>query len=148
MDTSNKKVAVGNDHAGYEYKLFISKRLKKMGYEVVDKGTNGTSSVDYPDYAHPVAEAVAKSEVGFGVLICGSGNGVCITANKHEGIRAVLAWEEAVAEVTRLHNDANVLCLPARFISKVKAGNILDKFVATTFEGGRHQNRINKIACS
>ena len=110
-------------------------------------GTDSEASVDYPDFAHPVATAVAAGEVGFGVLICGSGNGVCITANKHDNVRAALCWNVEVATVVRQHNDANIICMPARFVSKVTAGRMLEAFINTPFEGGRHQHRVNKISC-
>ena len=142
-----KKVSIGCDHAGYEYKLYLIKKLRKSGMEVIDRGTYGVDSVDYPDFAHPVAEDVSKGDVGFGILICGTGNGVCMTANKHEGVRAGLCWEVEVAKLIRMHNNANVLCIPARFVSKIMAGKLLDAFISTDFEGGRHQNRINKITC-
>lgn len=147
MKKEIKKVSIGCDHAGYEYKLYLIKKLRKLGMEVIDRGTYGVESVDYPDFAHPVAEDVSKGDVGFGILICGTGNGVCMTANKHEGVRAGLCWEVEVAKLIRMHNDANVLCIPARFVSKIMAGKLLDAFVSTDFEGGRHQNRINKITC-
>ena len=142
-----KVIAIGSDHAGVDYKAYLIKKLEKWGYEVVNFGTDGHNSVDYPDFAHPVASAVAEGRALKGVLVCGSGNGVCITANKHEGIRAALCWNEEVATVVRQHNDANVICMPARFVSKMRAGRMLEAFLNTEFEGGRHQNRINKISC-
>ncbi|HMP29432.1 MAG TPA: ribose 5-phosphate isomerase B [Saprospiraceae bacterium] len=141
-----KTIAIGSDHAGVDHKSFLIKKLKKWGYEVDDKGTYDTLSVDYPDFAHPVAEAVETGSARYGVLICGSANGVCMTANKHQGFRAALCWNAEVAEVVRLHNDANIICIPARFSSKVLAGRMLEKFLNTGFEGGRHQNRIDKIS--
>ena len=141
------KVAIGSDHAGFDYKSYLIGKMKKMGWDISDMGTTSSASVDYPDFAHPVASAVANKLVDFGVLICGSGNGVCMTANKHEGVRAALCWNVEVAEVVRLHNDANIICMPARFVSKVTAGKMLKTFAETKFEGGRHQNRINKISC-
>lgn len=140
-------IAIGSDHAGVEYKAYLMKKLKKMGFEVVNFGTDSSTSVDYPDFAHPVAQMVADGKAEKGVLVCGSGNGVCITANKHEGVRAALCWNVDVATVVRKHNDANVICMPARFVSKVTAGKMLDAFMNTAFEGGRHQNRIDKISC-
>lgn len=140
-------MAIGCDHAGVEMKKYLIKKLIKENYTVTDKGTYDTTSVDYPDFAHPVAELVEKENADFGILICGSANGVCMTANKHAGIRAALCWNEEVAEIVRLHNDANIICIPARFVSKMRAGRMLDKFLNTSFEGGRHQKRIDKINC-
>ncbi len=120
----------------------------KKGYQVADMGVYENKSVDYPDYAHPVADAVEKGEAAFGILICGSANGVAITANKHQGIRAGLAFETDVARLIRQHNDANVICIPARFVSLDYAINMVSLFIETPFEGGRHQTRVNKIACS
>ena len=140
-------IAIGCDHAGVEMKNYLIKKLKSKKYAVTDKGTYDATSVDYPDFAHPVAELVASGAAKYGILICGSANGVCMTANKHEGIRAALCWNEEVAEVVRLHNDANIICIPARFVSKMRAGRMLDKFLMTGFEGGRHQKRIDKINC-
>ena len=114
---------------------------------VKDFGTNSPESTDYPDYAHPVAHAVEKNEVEFGLLICGSANGMAITANKHQGIRAALCWNEEVASVVRQHNNANIICIPARFTSHDEAGKILDRFLHTSFEGGRHGRRVDKISC-
>lgn len=141
-------VAIGCDHAGFEYKTAIVKWLNGKGYQVSDMGVYENKSVDYPDYAHPVADAVEKGEVAFGILICGSANGVAITANKHQGIRAGLAFETEVAKLIRQHNDANVICIPARFVALDYAINMVDLFIQTPFEGGRHQTRVNKIACS
>lgn len=147
MNKDIKIVAIGSDHAGVEYKSYMIKKLKKHGFTVKNMGTDSEASVDYPDFAHPVAAAVAAGEAGFGVLICGSGNGVCITANKHDHVRAALCWNVEVATVVRQHNDANIICMPARFVSKVTAGRMLEAFISTPFEGGRHQNRVNKISC-
>ena len=141
------KISVGSDHAGFEYKEYIIKILKKEGHTIIDKGPSSGDSVDYPDYAHPVARDVEQKVADFGILVCGSGNGVCITANKHAGIRAALCWTSEIASLARLHNDANILCIPARFISKRLTGNIVRLFLKTEFEGGRHQNRVNKIGC-
>jgi ribose 5-phosphate isomerase B len=141
------KIAIGCDHAGYELKDHIKQWLGKAGHFVTDKGTSGPESVDYPDYAHAVATAVQKGEADLGFLVCGSGNGVCITANKHEGIRAALAWQPEIAALARQHNDANILCLPARFISEQVAHDIVGAFLNATFEGGRHQRRVDKINC-
>ena len=140
-------IAIGSDHAGFEYKAALIKHLEKKGYSVKDFGTYGTDSVDYPDYAHPVATAVEKGEAAFGILLCGSANGVAITANKHQGIRAGLSFDTEVAKLIRQHNDANIICLPARFISVEQATQMVDIFIETPFEGGRHANRVNKIAC-
>lgn len=141
-------VAIGCDHAGYEYKTAIVKWLNEKGYQVADMGVYENKSVDYPDYAHPVSDAVEKGEAAFGILICGSANGVAITANKHQGIRAGLAFETEVAKLIRQHNDANVICIPARFVALDYALNMVNLFIETPFEGGRHQTRVNKIACS
>jgi ribose 5-phosphate isomerase B len=140
-------IAIGADHGGFEYKELVIADLKKMGHEVIDKGTYSSDSVDYPDFAHPVAELVASSAAVFGVLLCGSGNGVCMTANKHEGIRAALCWTTELGALAREHNNANIVCIPARFISKRMARNIVNVFLESNFEGGRHQNRVNKISC-
>jgi ribose 5-phosphate isomerase B len=142
-----KTIAIGCDHAGVDHKNYLIKKMKKLGYLVDDKGTKSSTSVDYPDFAHPVAIDVETGKALFGVLICGSANGVCMTANKHQGIRAALCWNVEVAEVVRMHNDANIICIPARFTSKILAGRMLEKFLSTSFEGGRHQKRIDKISC-
>ena len=142
---SDLTIAIGCDHAGVEYKNAIKIHLESLGIKMIDKGTNTIDSVDYPDYAHPVALTVESNEANFGILICGSANGVCITANKHAGIRAALCWRKDVAELARQHNDANVICLPARFISIEEAISFTDAFLHTPFEGGRHQNRVDKI---
>ena len=141
------KISIGNDHAGPEYKKAIVEMLKAKGHEVTNYGTDSEDSVDYPDFAHPVAESVEKGESTFGLLLCGSANGVAITANKHQGIRAGLAWNVEVAKLVRQHNDANVLCLPVRFISLEEAKTCLQAFIDTPFEGGRHAGRVGKIAC-
>lgn len=142
-----EKIAIGADHAGFEYKELLKKWLEKKGYPSKDFGTYSLDSADYPDFAHPVASAVEKKEFDLGVLVCGSGNGVAMTANKHQGIRAAICWTEELAALARLHNNANVLCIPARFISEELAEKILDKFLHTAFEGGRHERRVNKIGC-
>jgi ribose 5-phosphate isomerase B len=139
--------AVGGDHAGFDYKQDLISFLESQGISVKDFGTFSADSVDYPDFAHPVADAVEKGEVNFGLLLCGSANGVAITANKHQGIRAGLAWNTEVAALVRQHNDANVLCLPVRFISLEEAKSCLQVFLTTPFEGGRHQGRVDKISC-
>lgn len=138
-------LAIGSDHAGFKLKNELIVYLLEKGYELQDFGPDSADSVDYPDYSHKVADSVATGENDLGIVICGSGNGVCITANKHKGIRAALAWEEEIAALARQHNNANVLCLPARFISKNKAFKIVDAWLEATFEGGRHENRVNKI---
>lgn len=140
--------AVGGDHAGFDYKNDLIDFLAERGITVKDYGTFSADSVDYPDFAHPVASAVEKGEQRFGLLLCGSANGVAITANKHQGIRAGLAWNVEVAKLIRQHNDANVICLPVRFISLEEAKACLAAFIETPFEGGRHQGRVGKIACS
>jgi len=141
----NISIAIGADHAGVEYKNMLIDLLKE--YTIKDFGTYSSDSVDYPDFAHPVANAVEKAEFTMGILICGSANGVAITANKHQGIRAAICWNEELAELARSHNNANVLCIPARFISAELAKDICIKFINTEFEGGRHANRVNKISC-
>ena len=142
-----EKIAVGADHAGFEYKEHLKKWLEKNDYVVKDFGTNTNDSADYPDFAHPVASAVEKNEVELGLLICGSGNGVAMTANKHQGVRAAICWNEELAGLARQHNNANVLCLPARYISTELAEKILDRFLHSSFEGGRHERRVGKISC-
>jgi ribose 5-phosphate isomerase B len=144
----SKPVAIGADHAGFEYKTAIAELLKEKGLEVKDFGTYSADSVDYPDFAHPVASAVEDGEAAWGILICGSANGVAITANKHRGIRAALCWNKEVAEITRKHNNANIICIPARFVSIQEATGMITAFNETEFEGGRHQNRVSKIACN
>ncbi|MDB5131834.1 MAG: ribose 5-phosphate isomerase [Mucilaginibacter sp.] len=139
------KIAIGADHAGFEYKQQIADSLDLK--ELKDFGTYSSASVDYPDFAHPVASAVENGEFDFGILICGSANGVAITANKHQGIRAAICWNEELATLARSHNNANILCIPARFISIDEAKKIVQAFLSTEFEGGRHANRVNKIAC-
>ncbi len=140
-------IALGCDHAGFEFKEETRNLLEKIGVTFKDFGTYSPDSVDYPDFAHAVATAVEKKEYEFGILICGSANGVAITANKHQGIRAAICWNEELAALARQHNDANILCLPARFISFDVAEKIIEKFLSTKFEGGRHANRVNKISC-
>lgn len=141
-------VALGADHAGFEYKELLKALLQAEGWQLSDKGTHGLDSVDYPDFAHPVAADVEQGKAAFGVLICGSGEGVCITANKHAGVRAALCWNNEVAQLCRQHNNANVICLPARFVSIDAAKEMLQSFIQTAFEGGRHENRVNKITCA
>lgn len=142
---SSASICIGADHAGFFYKEQIKKMLTELGYAIKDLGTHTQDSVDYPDYAHAVAKAVAEQAAHYGILICGSGNGVCITANKHHGIRAALCWTVDIARLARQHNNANILCLPARFISLEEAQTIVLAFLQASFEGGRHERRIEKI---
>ena len=139
-------IAIGCDHAGFEYKEIVKEYLKSEGFEVKDFGTHSSASVDYPDFVHPLAESIEKGESGLGILICGSANGVAITANKHQKVRAAIAWKNDIAALARQHNNANVLCLPARFITIDEAKSFVNTFISTPFEGGRHQNRVDKIA--
>jgi ribose 5-phosphate isomerase B len=139
------KIAVGADHAGYAYKEMLKSCL--TDFDVQDFGTYAADSVDYPDFAHPVANAVEQGAATFGILVCGSANGVAITANKHQGIRAAICWETEIAELARMHNNANIICIPARFVSEAKAQEMVRTFLETAFEGGRHQNRVEKISC-
>ncbi len=139
------KIAIGNDHAGTQYKFAIVETLKSEGIEVCNYGTNEDSSVDYPDFVHPVAKDVEEEKVAFGILICGSGNGVAMTANKYKNVRAGLCWTKEITELTRQHNNANIICIPARFTSLHQAVEMVKIFLNTKFEGGRHLNRINKI---
>ena len=145
--SSTIKIAIGADHAGFEYKELLKDMLAGLDYAVKDHGTYSVSSVDYPDFAHPVAEAVESEEADFGVLVCGSANGVAITANKHQQVRAAICWENEIAALARQHNNANVICIPARFVSESLAKEMLNTFLNTAFEGGRHGNRVSKIAC-
>lgn len=142
-----KKIAIAADHAGFEYKEYLKEQLKNK-YEIQDFGTDSLDSVDYPDFVHPAASSVENGDNELGILICGSGQGIQITANKHQQIRCALAWMPEIAALSRQHNNANMVALPARFIAKELALEIVDKFLTTDFEGGRHQNRVNKIACS
>lgn len=138
-------ILIGSDHAGLDLKHHLKERLRSLGHTITDKGTHVKDSVDYPDFAHAVAEAVINEEGSLGILICGSGNGVNITANRHRGIRSALAWSPEVAALAREHNNANVLALPARFVSEGEADAIVDAFLSGVFEGGRHQRRVQKI---
>ena len=146
--SEGKKIAIGSDHAGYNYKTAIVHWLGRNGYEVFDAGTNSEESADYPDHVHPVAEAVEKGEAYLGIVLCGSGNGTAITANKHQGIRAALCWNNELASLARQHNDANILSIPARFIPEAVALSMVQTFLETPFEGGRHQRRVDKIKCA
>jgi len=140
-----KKIAFACDHAGYNTKQFLTEILKERGYEIKDFGTFSEESVDYPDFAHPMASAVESGEFDIGISLCGSGNGINMTANKHQGIRSALCWNMEISQLARLHNDANVCALPARFVSKEDALKIINVFLNTEFEGGRHIRRIKKI---
>lgn len=141
------KISIGNDHAGTEYKFAIMAFLKERGIEIINHGTDTENSVDYPDFVHPVAEDVTSQKAHLGIIICGSGNGVAMTANKHQKIRAALCWTKEIAELAKQHNNANVVAIPARFTSKVQAIEIVKTFLDTPFEGGRHQSRVDKISC-
>ena len=138
-------IAIGNDHAGTEYKFEIIKLLESKGITILNFGTNTNDSMDYPDAIHPVANAVENNEANLGIIICGSGNGAQITANKHQGVRAALCWNNELVELARLHNNANVLSIPARFVSLQQALGFVEIFLKTKFEGGRHQTRVEKI---
>ena len=140
-----KSIVIGCDHAGFKLKQIIVQQLKDIGLDVLDLGTNNEESVDYPDHAHPVAELVNDGKRDLGILICGSGNGVNMAANKHPNVRSALSWTPEIATLARAHNNANVLTLPARFIDKDTAKQIVDAFLSTPFEGGRHERRVNKI---
>lgn len=142
------KIAIGNDHAGTEYKFAIIDLLKERGIEIINHGTDSESSVDYPDFIHPVANDVEKEKADFGIIICGSGNGASMAANKHQQIRSALCWNKEIVALARQHNDANILGLPARFISKPQALEMVNTFLDTAFEGGRHQTRVEKIPCN
>jgi len=140
-----KILPIGCDHAGFELKTKLIQILKEKGFEIEDKGCFSTDSIDYPDFAHPVAEMVENNPGTLGILLCGSGNGINMTANKHQGIRAALCWTPEIAKLAREHNNANILTLPARFISEAEAIEIVNVFFSTNFEGGRHQKRVEKI---
>jgi len=142
------KIAIGNDHAGTDYKNTIATYLKEEGHEVINHGANSNDSVDYPDFVHPVAADVEAGTVEYGIIICGSGNGANMTANKHQKVRSALCWNKEITALAREHNDANVLSIPARFTSEPQALEMVKVFLNTDFEGGRHQRRVDKIACS
>lgn len=144
---SKMKIALGGDHAGFEYKQQVITLLESQGIKTKDFGPFNTDSCDYPDYVHPVALAVESDEFDLGIIICGSGNGVAMTVNKHQGIRCALAWQSSLAQLARSHNDANIVSIPARFVSLEEAKDIAQIFIDTEFEGGRHQNRVDKIPC-
>ena len=141
------KIAIGNDHAGPDYKFAIIKMLEERGITVTNYGTDTLESVDYPDFANPVAKAVDNGTVDYGVLICGSANGVAMTANKYQNVRAGICWTKEITALTRQHNNANIICIPARFTSLQQAVGMVETFLDTDFEGGRHQNRVAKIGC-
>ena len=142
-----KTIAIGCDHAGFPYKDSIIRMLDKQGYTILDFGTDSIDSVDYPDFVHPTMKSIETGEAEVGILLCGSGNGVSITANKHQDIRCALAWKTEIAALAVQHNNANVIALPVRFISKRMALNIVKSFLASDFEGGRHARRVGKMAC-
>ena len=139
------KIAIGNDHAGVEIKRKIERYLSQKGYTVINKGYDGKESVDYPDYIHPVSLEVKEKKAQIGIIICGSGNGAAMTANKHKGVRAAICWSEEIAELARQHNDANIISIPSRFLSEEETISIVEVFIKTDFDGGRHKRRIDKI---
>ena len=141
------KISIGNDHAGTEYKNLIVQHLQDAGHNVKNHGTNSDDSVDYPDFVHPVADDVENGNADFGIIICGSGNGANMTANKHQSVRSALCWTKEIAKLAREHNDANILSIPARFTASQQALEMVDTFLNTDFEGGRHERRVNKIPC-
>ena len=141
------KISVGNDHAGTEYKFAVLDYLKEQNIEIINHGTDASDSVDYPDFVHPVASDVQNGIADYGIIICGSGNGASMTANKHQGIRCALCWTKEIAELAREHNDANILSIPARYTSIPQVIEMLKVFLETEFEGGRHSRRVGKIAC-
>lgn len=141
------KISIGNDHAGPEYKKAIVAMLQAKGHEVTNYGTDTSDSVDYPDFAHLVANDVESKKADFGIIICGSGNGIAMAANKHQGVRAALCWVKEISALARQHNDANIISIPARYTSIPQAIEMVDTFLNTAFEGGRHQNRVDKISC-
>jgi len=141
------KISIGNDHAGPEYKKAIVEFLLSKGHEILNHGTDTFDSVDYPDFGHPVAIDVETQKAEFGIVICGSGNGINMTVNKHQGIRSALCWNKEIAALARQHNDANIISIPARFTSIQQAVDMVDTFLNTSFEAGRHATRVNKIAC-
>lgn len=142
-----KKIGIGGDHAGFDYKKRLIARLESDGYEVTDFGPDSEASVDYPDYVHPLATAVESGKLDLGIAVCGSGNGVCMTVNKHQGVRGAQMWNTKLAELARQHNNANIACIPARFVDYDLAEAMIHTFVTTDFEGGRHERRVNKISC-
>ncbi|HQU55990.1 MAG TPA: ribose 5-phosphate isomerase B [Chitinophagaceae bacterium] len=144
----SKPIAIGSDHAGFDYKEALISFLEGKGLSFEDFGTHSKDSTDYPDYAHPVATAVAEGKAAMGILICGSANGVAMTANKHQSIRAAICWGEELAQLAREHNNANIICIPARFVTESDAEKMVAQFITTNFEGGRHERRVEKIACA
>jgi len=141
------KISIGNDHAGPEYKKAIVEMLKAKGHEITNYGTDSADSVDYPDFAHAVANDISEGKADFGIIICGSGNGIAMAANKHAKVRAALCWMKEIATLARQHNNANIISIPARYTSIPQAVDMVDTFLNTEFEGGRHQNRVDKISC-
>ena len=141
-------ISIASDHAVFDYKEEVKKYLESKGLHTKDFGTSSKESVDYPDYAHPVADSVESGESSFGILFCGSANGVAITANKHQGIRAAICWGEELSKLAREHNNANVICIPARFVREGDVEKMVNVFMNTAFEGGRHARRVEKIACA
>jgi len=140
-------ISIGNDHAGVDLKNHIVKHLNSRGFTIIDKGTNTDKSVDYPDFIHPVSKEIEEEKSNIGIIICGTGNGAAMTANKRKNIRAALCWNKEISKLARQHNDANILSIPSRFLSNSEAIEIVDAFIKTDFEGGRHQRRIEKIPC-
>jgi len=141
------KISIGNDHAGTTYKFAIVAMLQEKGIEVINHGTDAEDSVDYPDFVHPVANDIEQNKADLGILICGSANGVAMTANKHQGIRCAICWTKEITELARQHNNANIIAIPARFVSQHQAVAMVTTFLETAFEGGRHQKRVDKIPC-
>lgn len=141
------KISIGNDHAGPDYKKAIVKFLESKGHQVTNYGTDSVDSVDYPDFGHAVAKDVSEGNADYGIVICGSGNGIAMTVNKHQKVRAGLCWTKEIAYLTRLHNDANIISIPARYTSIQQAVEMVETFINTQFEGGRHQTRVDKISC-
>ena len=140
------RISIGNDHAGVDYKKYIQEYLFVKNVEVKNYGTDSLDSVDYPDFAHPVSQDVNEELSDLGILICGSGNGVCMTANKYQNVRAALCWDKELAMLSKTHNNANIVCIPARFVDKEQALEIVKTFISENFEGGRHERRVNKIS--
>lgn len=141
------KISIGNDHAGPDYKNAIVEMLKEKGHEIINYGTDTFNSVDYPDFGHAVAKDVSEGKADFGIVICGSGNGIAMTVNKHQKVRAALCWTKEISALARQHNDANIISIPARFTSIIQAVEMVETFINTKFEGGRHQTRVDKISC-
>ena len=148
MEDAKELIALGSDHAGYKYKSLIVDWLKNNGYDIFDAGTHSEESTDYPDHIHPVADMIESGEAKAGIILCGSGNGAAMTANKHQGIRAALCWNTELAALARQHNDANILAIPGRYVDESLALDMVKVFLTTEFEGGRHQRRVDKISCA